>query len=185
MVERNNTRYILRTVILLLLSFSCLALYVVYLQVWKADQLAEHPLNRRAALAEDSVLRGSILDRKGEVLALSPNVGERRYPYGRIMAPVTGYLDDTIGSTGIEAYKGAELSGHSRLLGRLGPLAQLFSSARGDDVYLTLDARKRHTRRWENGAGLSSCSMRKAGRFSCSHRVPRSIRPIFKRSGIA
>lgn len=120
MVERNNTRYILRTAILLLLSFSCLALYVVYLQVWEADRLAEHPLNRRAALVEDSVLRGSILDRKGEVLALSPNVGERRYPYGRIMAPVTGYLDDTIGSTGIEAYKGAELSGHSRLLGRLG-----------------------------------------------------------------
>ena len=145
MVERNNTRYILRTAILLLLSFSCLALYVVYLQVWKADQLAEHPLNRRAALAEDSVLRGSILDRKGEVLALSPNVGERRYPYGRIMAPVTGYLDDTIGSTGIEAYKGAELSGHSRLLGRLGPLAQIFASARGDDIYLTLDAALQET----------------------------------------
>ena len=90
MVERNNTRYILSTAILLLLAFSCLALYVVYLQVWEADRLAEHPLNRRAALAEDSVLRGSILDRKGEVLALSPNVGERRYPYGRIMAPVTG-----------------------------------------------------------------------------------------------
>ena len=52
MVERNNTRYILRTAILLLLSFSCLALYVVYLQVWKADQLAEHPLNRRAALGQ-------------------------------------------------------------------------------------------------------------------------------------
>ena len=145
MVERNNTRYILRTAILLLLSFSCLALYVVYLQVWEADRLAEHPLNRRAALAEDSVLRGSILDRKGEVLALSPNVGERRYPYGRIMAPVTGYLDDTIGSTGIEAYKGAELSGHSRLLGRLGPLAQIFSSSRGDDVYLTLDAALQET----------------------------------------
>ena len=145
MVERNNTRYILRTAILLLLSFSCLALYVVYLQVWEADRLAEHPLNRRAALAEDSVLRGSILDRKGEVLALSPNVGERRYPYGRIMAPVTGYLDDTIGSTGIEAYKGAELSGHSRLLGRLGPLAQIFASARGDDVYLTLDAALQET----------------------------------------
>ena len=29
MVERNNTRYILRTAILLLLSFSCLALYGV------------------------------------------------------------------------------------------------------------------------------------------------------------
>ena len=49
MVERNNTRYILRTAILLLLSFSCLALYVVYLQVWKADQLAEHPKFSRSA----------------------------------------------------------------------------------------------------------------------------------------
>lgn len=145
MVERNSMRYILRTAMVLLLSFSCLALYVVYLQTWKADQLSEHPLNRRAALAEDSVQRGSIFDRKGEVLALSPAAGERRYPYGRIMASVTGYLDDTIGSTGIEAYKGAELSGHSRLLGRLGPLAQLFSSGRGDDVYLTLDAALQET----------------------------------------
>lgn len=145
MVERNSMRYILRTAMVLLLSFSCLALYVVYLQTWKADQLSEHPLNRRAALAEDSVQRGSIFDRKGEVLALSPAAGERRYPYGRIMASVTGYLDDTIGSTGIEAYKGAELSGHSRLLGRLGPLAQLFFSGRGDDVYLTLDAALQET----------------------------------------
>ncbi len=145
MVERNNTKYILRSAVFLLLLFSGLALYVIYLQVWKADWLSEHPLNRRAAVAEDSVQRGSILDRKGEALALSPTAGERRYPYGRIMAPVTGYLDDTIGSTGIEAYKGAELSGSSRLLGRLGPLAQLFSSAHGDDVYLTIDAELQET----------------------------------------
>ena len=140
MMERNNMKYILHTAIVLLLSFSCLALYIVYLQVWKADWLAEHPMNRRAAIAENSILRGSILDCNGEVLALSPAAGERRYPYGRIMAPVTGYLDDTIGSTGVEAYKGPELSGHSRLLGRLGPIAQLFSSAHGDDVHLTIDA---------------------------------------------
>ena len=49
MVERNNTRYILRTAIILLLAFSCLALYVVYLQVWEADRLAEHPLSPRTA----------------------------------------------------------------------------------------------------------------------------------------
>ena len=145
MLERNSRKYILRSAVFLLLTFSCLALYVVYLQVWRADELSEHPLNRRAAAAEDSVQRGSIFDRRGEAIALSPVAGERRYPYGRIMAPVTGYLDDTIGSSGIEAYKGAELAGNSRLLGRLGPIAQLFSADRGDDIYLTIDATLQET----------------------------------------
>lgn len=140
MVERSNKRYILRSAVVLLLAFSCLGLYVVYLQVWDADWLEEHPLNRRAAAAEESILRGTIFDVKGEKLAFSPEIGKRIYPYGAVTAPITGYLDEKIGSTGIEAYKGAELTGHSRVFGRFGPVAQLFSSDRGDDVYLTIDA---------------------------------------------
>lgn len=139
MVERNSKRYILRSAIFLLLAFSCLGIYVVYLQVWKAGYLAEHPLNQRAAAAEESVLRGSILDAKGEKLAFSPERGKRIYPYGAVTAPVTGYLNEKIGSTGIEAYKGAELTGNSRVFGRFGPVAQLFSSERGNDVRLTID----------------------------------------------
>ena len=139
MVERSNKRYILRSAVVLLLAFSCLGLYVVYLQVWDADWLEEHPLNRRAAAAEESILRGTIFDVKGEKLAFSPEIGKRIYPYGAVTAPITGYLDEKIGSTGIEAYKGAELTGHSRVFGRFGPVAQLFSSDRGDDVYLTID----------------------------------------------
>ena len=73
MVERNNTRYILRTAILLLLSFSCLALYVVYLQVWEADRLAQL-LPRTACCAAASLIervkfsRSAPMWAKGDIL---------------------------------------------------------------------------------------------------------------------
>ncbi len=141
MANRTMKQYVLRCTVFLLGCFSLLALYVVWLQTYEADSLASNPLNQRAAAAESNILRGAILDAKGEKLAYSQKVGERSYPYGEIMAPVTGYTGDKIGSTGIEGYANRDLLGMSADLSRLGPVAQLFTSDRGDDVRLTIQAK--------------------------------------------
>lgn len=112
---------------------------VLYLQVIKADELAVNPLNRRGNTS-DTVVRGAILDRSSEVLANSPEKGVREYPYGDVMAFVTGYISETLGSDGTEAKYGQELSGRSMNLSRLGPIAQLFQSDEGNNLKLTIDS---------------------------------------------
>ena len=133
-------RYVLRAAIFLFGWFACLALYVTWLQTLAADSLAKNPLNQRAAAAQSDILRGSLLDVKGEKLAYSQKAGERNYPFAAVMAPVTGYIGEKIGSTGMEAWANQDLLGITGELGRLGPVAQLFQSDRGNDVRLTIDA---------------------------------------------
>ena len=140
MDNRNTKRYVLRSTIFLLGCFGCLALYVIYLQTWAADDLAHNTLNQRAAAAESDILRGTILDTKGQKLAYSQHPGERNYPFSAVAAPVTGYIGEKIGSTGIESYANRELLGRTDTLGRLGPISQLLQSERGNDVKLTVDA---------------------------------------------
>ena len=92
MVERNIKKYVGRTAIFLLGCFLVLLGYIVYLQTYMAPSLASNPLNQRSAVAEADILRGSILDAQGKKLAVSQKPGERSYPFGESMAPVTGYI---------------------------------------------------------------------------------------------
>lgn len=122
-----------------MVCFLLLLVNLFYIQVIEADDLADNPLNRRGN-ANDVIRRGAIMDAKGQVLAFSPELGTREYPWGAVTAPVTGYLGDRLGSSGIEMRCGNELSGQSRHLMKLGPVAQLFQAESGNDVKLTLDA---------------------------------------------
>ena len=140
MVERNIKKYVGRTAIFLLGCFLVLLGYIVYLQTYMAPSLASNPLNQRSAVAEADILRGSILDAQGKKLAVSQKPGERSYPFGESMAPVTGYIGEKIGNAGIEGYANRDLMGMAEDVSRLGPVAQLFVSDRGNDVKLTVDA---------------------------------------------
>lgn len=139
MDNRDIKKYILHVGGVLLGCFLLLLANLFYIQVIEADELADNPLNRRGN-ANDVILRGTIMDAKGQIVAFSPELGTREYPYGAVMAPVTGYLGQRLGSSGIEARYGNELSGQSRHLMKLGPVAQLFQAESGNDVKLTLDA---------------------------------------------
>ena len=139
-MEHNDIKkYILHCSLFMLICFLCLFGYIVYLQVIAAPALLANPLNTRGNIATD-VVRGSILDINGRELAVSHKAGERSYPYGEVMAPVTGYLGVEIGSDGIESISGSELTGQSQQLQQLGPIRQAFQSHRGNDVRLTIDA---------------------------------------------
>lgn len=141
MDERNIKRYVLRASCFLLLAFLFLGGYVAYLQTVAAQELNENPYNRRMNAWESETIRGSIRDRNGELLAYSPAAGQRAYPYGAAAEPVTGYTDPRLGSSELEAYGGAYLSGRNPALAVLGPIAQLFQAGRGDDLHITLDAK--------------------------------------------
>lgn len=139
MESRIMKKHILHCGVFLLACFGILFCYLVYIQVVQADELNANPLNRRGASMD--ITRGALLDCRGERLAFSDAPGERRYPFGAAMAPVTGYVGEALGSSGLENALGDELSGQSRLLRGLGPVSQLLQSDRGSDVRLTVDAR--------------------------------------------
>lgn len=139
MGHKDIKKYILHCSVFMMACFLCLFGYIVYLQVIAAPSLAANPMNRRGNAALD-ITRGAILDINGRELAKSSQPGERSYPYGEIMAPVTGYLGEAIGSDGIESVAGNDLTGQSQQLQMLGPIGQAMQSTQGNNVKLTVDA---------------------------------------------
>lgn len=103
--------------------------------------LAAHPYNRRLIAYEQEVLRGTITDRRGEVLARTEGPGKRVYPQGYAAAPVVGYLSRRYGRTGCEAAMDYYLLGLNPELRLQNMLRRLKGEVpRGNDVRLTLDA---------------------------------------------
>ncbi len=108
----------------LLVLSSALFLQLNYLQVVRADKLANAPGNTRNAVRDFSRARGTIESADGAVLARSvPADGEferlREYPEGDLFAHVTGYLSFTFGSEGVERSYNDDLAGRSAPLTRL------------------------------------------------------------------
>lgn len=139
MENKNLKKYILHCSMFMLGVFLCLFMYICYIQVIESQELASNPLNRRGNAALD-VIRGSILDVNGRELAVSSKIGEREYPMGAVMAPVTGYYGESIGSAGLEESAGSELSGQSDILQKMGPIGQMLQSERGNNIRTTVDA---------------------------------------------
>lgn len=81
--------------------------YLVYFNVVKAKDIVNSPYNARQDNFADSVVRGTITDRNGYVLA-ETSVAEdgtetRYYPYGSLFAHVIGYSNSELGKTGLES----------------------------------------------------------------------------------
>ncbi|MCZ7529699.1 MAG: penicillin-binding transpeptidase domain-containing protein [Acidimicrobiia bacterium] len=96
--------------------FLALAGNLVYLQVIKADELANDPRNIRTLIRDFSGPRGDILTSDGEVVARSVEVDDefefqRLYPLGGLMSHIGGYFSFSRGSTGVEAAYNDELTG--------------------------------------------------------------------------
>ena len=79
--------------------------YLVYLNVWKADELNSSVYNTKQDANTDKYIRGSILSADGSVLAETQvsELGEetRVYPYANVFAHVIGYSSN--GKSGLEA----------------------------------------------------------------------------------
>ena len=141
MADRKIRKHIALVAAFLLALIAVQILYLAKVSVWDGDELAAHPLNTRTALMEKDIVRGRIVDHEGRVLAESSADGSRSYPYGRILAPVTGYQTERYGATGVEQVEGQALSGVTADVAHMGPLRTLLRADAGYDVRLTVDAK--------------------------------------------
>ncbi len=117
-------RQIRRLGLVLLVLFLAMFFQLNYLQVIRADQLANHPGNSRNAVRDFGQPRGSIVTADGTVIAESyPNPNSkssydylRRYPAGSLYGQLTGYFSFTYGSTALEREYNGVLAGHRTAL---------------------------------------------------------------------
>lgn len=111
---------------------------LAYWQVWRTD-LANGAHNPRALASFEDPLRGRILDRGGNELAVSLPNGQRRYTDASV-AHAVGYLDARFGSQGAELVFNEALSGTVAPSFRSAVNAEFQRTGeRGLDVRLTLD----------------------------------------------
>ena len=106
--------------------------------------MVNSPYNQRQDSFAETVVRGDIVDRNGNVLATTTIADDgtetRSYPYGNVFAHVIGYSDPELGNTGLESVENFELLTSNAFF--LEKLQNQFTDSknRGDTVVATLDA---------------------------------------------
>jgi peptidoglycan glycosyltransferase len=133
-----------RTARALVVGFVLVAVALGYWQVWRSADLATDPANPRVAQARLDEPRGRILDRSGEVLAVSePSPDGMRRHYARpSLVHTLGFHSPRFGDTNLEAAFDAELRGQRSpsLLDRL-QAELVHKQPPPADLVLTIDAR--------------------------------------------
>ncbi len=141
MPDYKMKKNMLQAMCFLLVLCGLLALNIIYISVFKAEELMENPLNQRTAATQREIVRGKIKTSDGEILAENLTEGGRSYPWGEAAAAITGYNGENIGGAGLEAHRSRELMGSSKDLAGLGPLSQLLQASQGNDLETTIDSR--------------------------------------------
>ena len=109
-------RQVRRVGIVVVGCFVALFVQLNYLQVVKADSLANDPRNVRAVKRAFSDPRGEILTADGTIVARSQPVDDqferlRTYPTGPLFGHVSGFFSFNYGASGVEHVYNADLSG--------------------------------------------------------------------------
>lgn len=99
----------IKRVILLLAGFCImfigLIVYISYFQVFVAEGIKSNSYNKRLWINEENTLRGSIIDRDGNILVYSEKKDDtniRYYKYGSLYSHTIGYSDREYGKAGLE-----------------------------------------------------------------------------------
>lgn len=86
-------------------GFALLIGYLSYFQIFRAEAVRQNSYNKRLWINEDKILRGSIIDRDGNLLAYSEasdGIAKRIYKYDRLYSHVIGYSLKEYGKSGLE-----------------------------------------------------------------------------------
>ena len=116
--------------------------YLMYINIWQADDLNSNAYNTKQDANMDKYIRGSILSSDGQVLAQTTvtDSGEeiREYPYANVFSHVIGYASN--GKAGLEASSNRDLlSSHASVLTQIRDESDS-EKTRGDSVVVTLNA---------------------------------------------
>lgn len=108
-----SNRKIVHIIVLISVLFLSIIIYLTYIQIFRAEEIAQNPYNKRQWAIEDRVIRGSIYDRNGIVLTETKTLGDsavkRLYNYDRLYSHIIGYSSRQYGKAGIESYYNSEL----------------------------------------------------------------------------
>ncbi|QQY78800.1 peptidoglycan D,D-transpeptidase FtsI family protein [Keratinibaculum paraultunense] len=140
-MEKELKRIIAILVVVCIL-FVSLIVYLSYFQVFKADKIVKNSYNKRLWINEEKILRGSIIDRNGKILAYSEKSGDaykRVYNYGNLYSHIIGYSYREYGKVGLELeYNNALLN-----ISESTPLNELknivIPNTEGNTLKLTID----------------------------------------------
>lgn len=110
------TRQLRRLAAVMLLLFGALFVNLNLIQLVRADDIAQHPSNRRLTIREYQIQRGPIVAGDQEVArSVATEEGElkylRRYPDPELWAHVTGYYSFVLQQSNLEAAMNEELTG--------------------------------------------------------------------------
>ncbi len=128
----------------IILLFAVLIGFTSYWSVFDAKALNEEPINKRQALKDQRIHRGTIRTADDELIAgsvkQSDNTYRRRYPLGALFGQPVGYSYANLGASGLEQ------SYEDRLTDRRSELVGVFDSLLGrkrvgQDLETTLDAK--------------------------------------------
>ncbi len=115
---KTNKR-IIRILIVVSAMFLALLTYLLYFNMFRAEEISSSPYNRRQWDEERYVTRGTVYDRGGLVLAEtnedSDGNSERIYPYGKLYSHVIGYCSQVYGKSMLEQQFDSELLGKGDL----------------------------------------------------------------------
>lgn len=144
-MENNKSKnkklvFLLASVVVL---FLIQALYLVYFQLSKSDDLNNHKLNARNHVDETLLHRGTIFDKNGKELAYSKkgdNGYYRENLYNYLYSTIIGYNSTQFGKSGLEQTYNAELLDLKNNVDFFTKLDNLFDNdEKGNDLYLTID----------------------------------------------
>ncbi|WP_105615915.1 peptidoglycan D,D-transpeptidase FtsI family protein [Vallitalea okinawensis] len=118
------------------LLFLALIIYLIYIVMEVDIEAGENQYNPRLSIREDEMIRGSILDKDGIVLAMSTEIGERYYPQNQEFFHVVGYNAPI--KTGLESSANRYLVPSKSIFDDIRDKLNN-STPRGYDVVATLD----------------------------------------------
>lgn len=104
MKTSENKRILLLLIFLIILLLAPIV-YLTYFTIFKAQDAINNPANKRPIMAENSIRRGNIYDRDGNVVAYS--IGEkyqyqRVYNYPVVYSHIVGYSNKIVAKYGLE-----------------------------------------------------------------------------------
>lgn len=136
-----NNRIIF-VMVFFIMIFLFIVVYLVYFQLFKAETLANNDHNKRNWIDENTINRGSIIDKNGKVLVYSQKDengnSQRIYNYGIVDSSFTGFNSVQYGKSGLEKTYNNELLNLSET-----PTSKfrgmVEETGDGNDINLTID----------------------------------------------
>ncbi len=123
--------------------FMVLIVYLTSIEILYRDDYSSSNLNSRTLSREANIMRGTIYDRSGEVLAYSKmdgDVQKRYYPHIELYSHVIGYSSKTYGKSFIEKTYNADLLGDDTINAVFNIKNVLKGNkSEGNDLHLTID----------------------------------------------